>query len=567
MAISSLIQRRTDWPPVIPDIYDWPIYKITRDRNSFTEDWINSVREVILQQNSKPGALQAELAKTMYLEKIRLTQNPWKTDTKEDKAFWDSIRKRVLANADKPAIHQIDPQELDILNDIITYYADEIRGNFKPQAYGVASQVLPLLFHRLLNTASSRNLQRIWNNQFKMDERIRVVGAIEQIRNLATKGTVILLPTHYSNLDSILIGYIIHDLGLPAFLYGAGLNLFTNPVLSYFMGNLGAYKIDRRKKGSIYIETLKSYSRQALLNGGHSLFFPGGTRSRSGELEKQLKLGLIGTAIDAQRIAFMKDDPASPANKVFVVPLVFGYHFVLEASSLIADYLKTTGKEKYFINPQVFPGFNTTAKFLWKFFSAKSEVYISFGKAFDLFGNEVNEQGYSIDKHGRSIDLKQYFMSNGVLSHDVQRDAEYTRMLGEFVTERYLIENVILSSYIVSFVSFQMLKARYPHLDLYGLLRLPEEDRVLNYDKFAVKCTELRDEVLCMVEEGKAKAASHLYGDIHRLIKHGLSNIGIYHTQKAVAQNKDGDITSQDMNLLYYYQNRLVGYGLERFFV
>jgi len=563
MSLGSLFQKKTEKPPVLPDIYEWPIYKLTRDRVSFMEEWIEATRNRILELTDNGKNLHEELAKTMYLEKIRLTQNPWKTDTEGEKRFWNQIRTRVLANADKSPIHTIDPVDAEILEDIIHTYAYEIRGNFKPQAYGLASQILPILFHRLLNTASARNMGRIWSNKHTMDERIRVVGPIDEIRLLSTKGTVILLPTHFSNLDSILIGYVLHKMGLPAYLYGAGLNLFTNPILSYFMGNLGAYKIDRRKKSDIYLETLKSYSRMALLRGGHSLFFPGGTRSRSGELEKHLKLGLLGTAIDAQRIALTRNDPEAPANKLFVVPLVLGYHFVLEAPSLISEYLKSTGKEKYFINPQVFPGFLSSFKFLWKFFSAKSEVYLSFGKPYDLFGNEVDTEGNSIDKHSRKLDLRSYFISRGEMRPDTQRDAEYTRMLGEFITERYKCENVVLSSNIISFVAFQMMQKKFHRLDLYGLLRLPEEDRMIPYDRFAQKCQEIRNEVLCLVEAHKARAASHLYGDIHRLIKHGLLNAGIYHNQKAIMLDNNGDISSEDMNLLFYYHNRLTGYGLE----
>ena len=87
-----------------------------------------------------------------------------------------------------------------------------------------------------------------------------------------------MVPTHFSNLDSILIGWVIHVLGLPPFIYGAGLNLFNIKILAYFMNSLGAYKVDRRKKNPIYLEALKSYSNLAIQEGAHSLFFPGGTR-------------------------------------------------------------------------------------------------------------------------------------------------------------------------------------------------------------------------------------------------------------------------------------------------
>ncbi|MEZ4907100.1 MAG: hypothetical protein R2771_05540 [Saprospiraceae bacterium] len=58
-----------------------------------------------------------------------------------------------------------------------------------------------------------------------------------------------MLPTHQSNLDSMLIGYTIDfKLGLPAFAYGAGLNLYNYEIPAYYMSRLGAYKVDRRKK-------------------------------------------------------------------------------------------------------------------------------------------------------------------------------------------------------------------------------------------------------------------------------------------------------------------------------
>ncbi|MBK7506162.1 MAG: 1-acyl-sn-glycerol-3-phosphate acyltransferase, partial [Bacteroidetes bacterium] len=151
--------------------------------------------------------------------------------------------------------------------------------------------------------------------------------------------TLILVPTHFSNLDSIMVGYGMDMVGLGAFQYGAGLNLFNSKLFSFFMSNLGPYKLDRRKKNSIYLETLKTYSRTTILHGAPTLFFPGGTRSRAGNIEKSLKLGLLGTVIEAQRIQFEKN-PNNLAKKLFIVPITTSYHFVLEASSLMEENLK-----------------------------------------------------------------------------------------------------------------------------------------------------------------------------------------------------------------------------------
>ncbi len=72
------------------------------------------------------------------------------------------------------------------------------------------------------------------------------------------------------------------------------------------MNSLGAYKVDRRKKNVPYLETLKFYSMLAVQKGAHSIFFPGGTRSSSGMMEKHLKLGLFSSTIEAQRNLYLE---------------------------------------------------------------------------------------------------------------------------------------------------------------------------------------------------------------------------------------------------------------------
>ena len=135
-------------------------------------------------------------------------------------------------------------------------------------------------------------------------------------------------------------------MGLPPVLYGAGLNLFSNPLLSFFMGNLGAYTVDRRKKNALYKEVLKEYATVTLENGYDNLFFPGGTRSRSGGVEQKLKLGLLGCGINA----YLNNLRAGkPEGKIFVVPCTLNYHLVLEGETLIEDHLKDVGKSRYII--------------------------------------------------------------------------------------------------------------------------------------------------------------------------------------------------------------------------
>ena len=70
-------------------------------------------------------------------------------------------------------------------------------------------------------------------------------------------------------MDSVVFGFALERAGLPPATYGAGKNLFTNPVLSYFMHNLGAYRVDRRLKHVLYKDVLKAYSCVLIENGYH----------------------------------------------------------------------------------------------------------------------------------------------------------------------------------------------------------------------------------------------------------------------------------------------------------
>ena len=54
-------------------------------------------------------------------------------------------------------------------------------------------------------------------------------------------------------------------------------------------------------------------------------------------------------------------------------------------------------------------------------------------------------------------------------------------------------------------------------------------------------------------------------GEADLVIKHGLDNCGIFHLKRPLLKNKKGNVITQDLNTLYYYHNRLVGYDLEKF--
>lgn len=547
--------------PILSGPREWPVFQLAKNRKSFEEEVIALALKRIRKITPTRKSLIDELETTLYREKLRVKRYKWKVDPPDEEVFWEDIKQKLLSLSALNGNNEIN--EDDILKTIVSRYSSEIAGNFKPSSYRFARTIATFGFRRLLNASRIKKFGAIFRRDLKLRDKINIVGETEQIRNLAKKGTVIMLPTHFSNLDSVLIGWVIHELGLPPFIYGAGLNLFNIGIFAYFMNSLGAYKVDRRKKNLIYLETLKAYSSLAVKKGAHSLFFPGGTRSRSGQIEQALKLGLLGTTIEAQREIF-QDDPSPDARKIFIFPVVINYHFVLEAPLLINDYLRLQGQEKYYVeNDNLSTSYNIL-KFLIKFFTKGSDISVSVGRGMDILGNYVDDEGNSIDKRGKIINTREYFIYDGVVTENKQREEEYTRMLAKSIVSEYHISNRVFSSHLVAFVGFEMIKLKYPQFDLFSLLRIPEELIELPYDEFANNVRRVRKRIFKLQKKGRISSAPHLEGNIDDVIDHGLTNVGLYHTLRPLKMNKAGNIITKDLARLYYYHNRLKGYDLER---
>lgn len=562
MEVLEKKNKNKKYKPILEGIPDWPVYQLSKNRKEFIEEVAQKSFERIKEIRPTSKQMVDELEATIYREQQRMKRNRWRVDPPDEGKFWASIKEELIDLTSKPEEdNQLKIEAL--LNKIVNRYANEIAGNFKPSSYRFAREVITFWFGRLLNASRVKKFGGIFRNQYTLRDKIQIVGKVKQLRNLALKGTIVMVPTHFSNLDSILIGWVIHALGLPAFIYGAGLNLFNIKIFAYFMNSLGAYKVDRRKKNIPYLETLKCYSNLALQRGAHSLFFPGGTRSRSGMIEKTLKLGLLSTAIEAQRNIYL-NVPDPEQRKIFVVPVTLNYHFVLEAPELIDDYLSSKGQDRY-LPEQDKHGSLSMLKFLFKFFTKGSNISVSIGRCMDVLGNYVDDEGNSLDTNNRLINTKDYFMAGGHVTIDTQRENEYTHMLSQRIVEEYHRINRIFASHLVAFVAFEMWQKMHPKLDLFGLLRLPEEELTLDYEEFRKTCKNIRKRIYHLKEEGKANHATHLKGKIDEVIKHGLVNVGIFHLKRPLLRNKSGHIITQDLNLLYYYHNRLVGYDLEKF--
>jgi glycerol-3-phosphate O-acyltransferase len=547
---------------ISPSVEDWAIYRLHHKREDFVKELEETSEDRLLEEHGKK--LDNLLSKTLFSEQQRTKEEPWKVDPPKERSFWKALAKKLATKSlDETEAESADLAAKQILGKVVHRYADEIVGHFKIPTFRFARRFLTFFFGRLLNAADGRSFRSLFSKRILLEEKLLVRGYVEQVRELSKKGSVIFVPTHFSNLDSILIGYAMDQVaGLPAVSFGAGLNLYNTGYTAYFMNRLGAYRVDRRKRNPIYMTTLKLFSRLIIQKGVPSLFFPGGTRSRSGQLETKLKLGLLGTAVEAQRTLYQEDEEG---RKVFLVPVILSYPFVLEAQFLIEQHLKKEGQERYIKAKDSFHSLRSILKFVWGVFSKGNQITISLGRPMDVLGNRVEADGKSYGKSGRPVSTVDYFRDqHGTVNRDYQRESEYTRMLGTRIVERYHADGIVLPSHLVAYAAWAMVEQSFQGNDLYALLRLPAEDFYFHSDALYDVVGQLRDQLLLMADEDAAKVSKELYESPEAIVRHALDAVGNFHINKPLTLDRNGRLVSESFALLHYYHNRLSSFNLKR---
>lgn len=482
----------------------------------------------------------------------KVAREPGQPEEAVTLAQWEGVRQEVFRGSVVA--------RREVLGRIIRAHAEEIAGHFNQQVYDLSTSVLPPALNLLLHGTDPKRIIKNLPHVPRLKDTFVIDGQKERIQRLVRRGTVVLVPTHFSHLDSILVGYGISALGMPPFTYGAGLNLFTNPLLSFFMHRLGAYKVDRKKRHEIYKEVLKTYCTVSLEMGQHNLFFPGGTRARNGAVEDHLKKGLLGCGLAAY---IHNLQVGKPEPRIFIVPATLSYQLVLEAETLIEDFLKEKGKNRVIIEKDESHELERIARFFVELVKLDSKIYLTFGRALDPFGNEVDDDGVSLDPRGRPIDIERYVWVDGKPQEDVARDHQYTNELAERITVELHRANVIQSTHLVARATFRLLRRRHPNVDLYRLLRTGERTSVFALDEVTAEVEALLAEVTALAHADRLKLDPQLKPGRGALVVHdALAHFATYHTRAALMSDGAGGVAFGDLNLVYYYQHRLDGYGL-----
>ena len=180
------------------------------------------------------------------------------------------------------------------------------------------------LLHRLFD--------RLWNRVYDGLE-VDLAG-LDRLREAARDGSLILLPSHKSHIDYLVLSDVLYQHAMSPPLVAAGDNLSFWP-LGPILRRAGGFFIRRSFRGrKLYAVLVDAYIRKLLLEGFHVEFFLEGGRSRTGKLLPP-KFGLLTMIVDAAL--------ALPGRKIHFVPVSIGYERIIEGRSYVDE---ASGGEK-----------------------------------------------------------------------------------------------------------------------------------------------------------------------------------------------------------------------------
>jgi len=189
----------------------------------------------------------------------------------------------------------------------------------------------------------------------------------EQLKTLASKGPIILLPGHRSHVDYILLSWVfahICDLMVPHI--AAGKNLSFWPLGWWFRGSAAFFIRRTIGEDNLYREVLAAFVRRTLFDGNHIEIFMEGTRSRSGKMLNP-KLGLFSMVLEAA----LKLPENSDVN---FLPVAINYDRVIEEKSY---YLEQMGMEKH-------------SEDIKALYETQDVLQSRFGRIYVRLGNPIN---------------------------------------------------------------------------------------------------------------------------------------------------------------------------------
>jgi len=152
---------------------------------------------------------------------------------------------------------------------------------------------------------------------------------MERIREAMRQGAAIIVPSHKSHLDYILLAWVFyrHKLTLPHVVAGANLAI---PVVAFFLRSCGGFFIKRSFEGEhLHPPIFARYLRELIHHGVPIEFYLEGGRTRSGKLLPP-KVGVLGMVFDAAALR-------PTGREVTLLPVALAYEQVAEQRAYLRE--------------------------------------------------------------------------------------------------------------------------------------------------------------------------------------------------------------------------------------
>jgi glycerol-3-phosphate O-acyltransferase len=308
-----------------------------------------NVREFLREYPNAGSADASELLRARLLDYLDRERDVILGPTGEpaDKVYKDLVNRPTLTRAVQEIAEREDVSE------------DQVRARIEEQLDEIAAGP-SLLTMKILSSVLSFVWYRIYDG-FELD-----IEGLEQVREAARESSVVLIPSHKSHIDYLVLSYILYNYGMIPPLIAAGVNLSFWPLGPVFR-RAGAFFIRRSFRGEeLYPIVFREYLIRQMEQGYPIEFFIEGTRSRTGKLIKP-KYGMLDMIIRAFT--------SGRIDSVKVVPISISYEKIIEERSYRREVL---GAEK---EKESLTGLLKTPKFLT---SKYGRLYIEFAEPIDL---------------------------------------------------------------------------------------------------------------------------------------------------------------------------------------
>jgi glycerol-3-phosphate O-acyltransferase len=248
------------------------------------------------------------------------------------------------------------------------------------EARGYAREIVPG-FSATVYFGFAIRLAR-WLSRFIYRVRIGKVDAA--LGRIDPKATVIFVMNHRSNMDYVLITWLVANRSAISYAVGEWARLWP---LSRLIRAMGAYFIRRGSRNTLYRRVLARYVQMATAEGATQAIFPEGGLSLDGRVGAA-RMGLLSYMVQGY-------DPAG--RDVVFVPVGLGYDRVLE-DRILTDAAQA-GTRRFRGKPLTILGF--ALRTLWRKLRG---TFKGFGTAAAGFGPPVSLRAFLATHPGEPVD-------------------------------------------------------------------------------------------------------------------------------------------------------------------